>query len=556
MRGRVATLVVLAATLMGVAAAAVVIVQLQAHAQGDRDAEATLGALRLQLFQARDIPWSASPEEDIPTEEVRGELADTREGIERSLEQLADGGHLPGHREINRSVSRVMRALGDVLELVAADRADDTGDADAVAARGSYRADGMLIAAGKRLREQSEKDLTRAKQGAIGAMLLLFLAFAWFYLHVARARRRAELLSAENQRLLAESREEALTDALTGLRNRRALMLDLEQADPDPGEQCVLVLLDLDGFKAYNDSFGHPAGDLLLTRLADRLSDTMQGVGTAYRMGGDEFCVVASVAQGGAPAIAALAASALSQTGTAFTVGSSYGVAQMPADTTDPSEALRLADQRMYQDKGSGRVSPSRQSADVLLKLQMERDDDLGRHTQDVSELAAATGRRLGLGEQEIDRLSLAAELHDVGKAAIPDAILEKPGKLDDSEWEFMRRHTLIGESVLRAAPSLADIADLVRSSHESMDGSGYPDGLRGEEIPIGSRIIAVCDAFDAMLSDRPYRNSLSQEQAVAELRRCAGNQFDPSVVEAFAAAVREDLRPDARRQGGTASTR
>jgi diguanylate cyclase (GGDEF)-like protein len=533
----VRTAAVLVATLLAVAAAAVVIIGLQSDAEGDRNSAATLSRLRLQLFQARDVPWSASPEESIPISEVRGELMAARVGIERSVAELAAHGDLPEHRKIERSIDITMDALAEVLELVAAGRSGETGEADSISAKEGYRADALLAAAAERLRAEARSDLARGKYGTVGIMSLLFLAFAWFYWRVGRARRTAERLTGEKERLLEQSRVEALTDSLTGLRNRRALMMDLEAAAAEPGEELVLALLDLDGFKTYNDTFGHPAGDMLLVRLSARLEQTIEGVGTAYRMGGDEFCVLASVTEGAADAVAPLAASALSEAGTAFSVDCSYGSARIPADATDASEALVVADGRMYRHKGFSRMSPSRQSADVLLKLQAERNGDLGH---DVGELAVATARRIGLPDHEIGRVRLAAELHDVGKAAIPDAILEKPGKLDEAEWRFMRRHTVIGESIVRAAPSLADTADLVRSSHERMDGSGYPDGLRGEEIPIGARIIAVCDAFDAIVSDRAYRPSRSRHEALAELRRCAGTQFDPDVVEAFTAAVRE----------------
>ena len=132
----------------------------------------------------------------------------------------------------------------------------------------------------------------------------------------------------------------------------------------------------------------------------------------------------------------------------------------------------------------------------------------------------------------------MAAELHDVGKVAIPDAIINKPGPLDDDEWAFMRRHTLIGERIVAAAPALGAVAQLVRASHEHWDGAGYPDATAGEDIPLGARIVAVCDAYDAIVSDRPYRRGRSAAEAMAELHRCAGTQFDPAVVDAFAAVL------------------
>lgn len=174
------------------------------------------------------------------------------------------------------------------------------------------------------------------------------------------------------------------------------------------------------------------------------------------------------------------------------------------------------------------------QTRDVLLSVLSERDRGLGEHVASVAELAGRMGRSMGLEDEQLQHLRRAAELHDVGKIAIPDSILFKPGPLDDSEWEYMRRHTVIGERILLSAPSLEPVAKLVRSSHERVDGTGYPDNLSGEDIPLGARIVAVCDAFDAMVGDRPYQEAKSPEQAVEELKRCAGSQFDRAVVDTF----------------------
>ena len=176
----------------------------------------------------------------------------------------------------------------------------------------------------------------------------------------------------------------------------------------------------------------------------------------------------------------------------------------------------------------------------MLLSTLREREPDLHAHITGVAETAVAAARQLGMTPEQIDEVRRAAELHDVGKIAIPDAILQKRGPLDDEEWSFMRRHTIIGERILAAAPALAPVATLVRSGHERWDGAGYPDGMAGEEIPLGARVVCVCDAYDAMVSERPYREALSPAAALEELHRCAGSQFDPRVVEAFAAALAE----------------
>ena len=206
-----------------------------------------------------------------------------------------------------------------------------------------------------------------------------------------------------------------------------------------------------------------------------------------------------------------------------------------------------------YAHDGHGDTTATRQTRDVLLSTLAESQPDLRTHVHDVAKLSLAVGRRLGMSAEELDETARAAELHDVGKIAIPDAILSKAGPLDDHEWELMHHHTIIGERILAAAPALAPVARLVRSSHERHDGGGYPDGLSGQEIPLGARVVAVCDAYDAMISERPYRVPLSVEDAVAELRRSAGTQFDPRVVEAFCDAIEAEL---AAEQGRPAPTR
>jgi diguanylate cyclase (GGDEF)-like protein len=338
----------------------------------------------------------------------------------------------------------------------------------------------------------------------------------------------------------------SLTDALTGLGNRRSLMGDLERelADATAERPLLLALFDLNGFKSYNDTFGHPAGDALLARLGGALEAAMAGVGTAYRLGGDEFCILARVAPDASAAVVADAAAALSEQGGGFWITASYGAILLPEESRDASEALRIVDQRMYAQKASGRRSPDRQSRDVLLRALQERHPELAGRSAAVARLAEAVGRQMELSRQELAELRRAAELHDVGKMAIPEAILDKPGPLDPEEWVFVRRHPLIGERIVGAAPALGRTAKLVRSTHERFDGGGYPDGLAGEQIPLGARIIAVCDAFTAMTSERPYATQLTVQQAVAELHRCAGSQFDPAVVGALSHVVVELVWP------------
>jgi two-component system, cell cycle response regulator len=355
---------------------------------------------------------------------------------------------------------------------------------------------------------------------------------------------RTAMTFGENLRMLKASRREALTDPLTGLGNRRSLMFDLDRTleSATIQEPTALVLFDLDGFKRYNDNFGHPAGDALLARLGRNLREAVVGEGKAYRLGGDEFCALVRVTLDDADAVIGAAAAALVEQGKGFVVGASHGIVFLPNEATDSSMAMQIADQRLYGNKGARRrTAVGQQTRDVLLQVLQERQPELHDHLHEVAETALAVGRRMSLLPEELDEMARAAELHDVGKMAIPDEILNKPGPLDHVELGFIRQHTIVGERMLAAAPALNSVARLVRASHENWDGSGYPDGIAGEEIPLASRIIAVCDAFHAMTSERPYAAAVSPDEAVAELRRCAGTHFDPAVVDVFVAEVRSE---------------
>jgi two-component system cell cycle response regulator len=335
--------------------------------------------------------------------------------------------------------------------------------------------------------------------------------------------------------LQRQLRTQATTDALTGLGNRRQLLNDLQRHfDPGSGERpALLTVFDLNGFKNYNDTFGHPAGDALLTRLGSALADAVAPFGgRAYRPGGDEFCVIADANR--PDALEQAASLALSESGPGFAISTAFGTVATTGSAGDAAEAMRQADTAMYVQKRSGRATAGRQSTDVLMRALAERHPDLGDHLNGVAELVVEVAQRLDIAGDELVQLRQAATLHNVGKVAIPDTIMSKPGALDDEEAAFMRRHTLIGERIIAAAPALGHAARLVRSSNESFDGSGYPDGLAGDEIPLGARIIATCNAFDVMISTRPNSPARSTGEALAELHRCAGTQFDPAIVATF----------------------
>ena len=348
---------------------------------------------------------------------------------------------------------------------------------------------------------------------------------------------RLALAFRETQTSLETSQREALTDELTGLPNRRRLMEDLELVAETPaqnGNLWLLVMYDLDGFKAYNDSFGHPAGDALLARLGNRLKEFATPYGGAYRLGGDEFCLLVQCTAGAVDSVVAGGGAALAEQGESFIVTASQGSVLLPSEARTRETALQLVDRRMYANKSRERASAGSQSRDVLLTALRERQPDLHAHITDVAALASQVAEELGLDAEQRDEIRRAAELHDIGKVAIPDAILNKPGPLDDQEWEFMHKHTLIGERIIASAPALVPVARLVRSSHERWDGGGYPDGLEGEQIPVGSRIVSACDAYMAMLSERPYSVAMRPTRALEELSNCAGAQFDPQIVDAL----------------------
>jgi diguanylate cyclase (GGDEF)-like protein len=355
----------------------------------------------------------------------------------------------------------------------------------------------------------------------IAALLLLALAGIFDLL----ARR--ELVSA------------AMSDPLTGLGNRRMLMHDLKAQlrSASAARPLMLILFDLNGFKTYNDTFGHTAGDDLLSRLGRALASAVSSRGRAYRLGGDEFCVLAHLGHDGVEPTVAAATAALTEHGSGFTVDASYGLILLPSETEDVAEALRLVDQRMYAQKRSGRRSADRQSKDVLLHALYERNPEMRPQLQEVGELVGLVAHRMGLSVEDAQRAVQAGELRDIGQVAIPDAILGKDGELDDEETAFLRNQPVIAERIIGAAPALVQVAQLVRSTGEHFDGTGHPDGLAADDIPLGSRIVAACHRYVLLTCDRTT-DPQAVPDALEELRRHAGTRFDPQVVSVLSTVV------------------
>jgi diguanylate cyclase (GGDEF)-like protein len=330
---------------------------------------------------------------------------------------------------------------------------------------------------------------------------------------------------------------------------RRAAAGELSRAERD-GRPASVAVVDIDGFRSLNARRGPEAGDAALASVALHLRRLTRATDCLGRTGADELAVLMPGTDlAGAQAccerlIAELEARDVPGAGF-ITV--SAGVATHEEGMTlddllaagagglDRARALGGARAAIRLADGIHDPNPAHAAVvEALASALLERDRYTGEHSESVVDMARTVASNLGLDAVEIERIAAAGLLHDIGKVAIPDRILHKPGGLDAEEWDLMREHPVIGERILRAIPGMGAVARIVRHEHERFDGSGYPDGLSGEDIPIGSRIILACDTYHAMTSDRPYRARLAHGEAIAELARCAGTQFDPRVTEAL----------------------
>ena len=365
----------------------------------------------------------------------------------------------------------------------------------------------------------------------------------------------------------------ALTDPLTGLGNHRHFyeQLEREALAADSVHPLSICLLDVDDFKQINDLYGHPVGDQALVKIADRLRQD----GEAFRVGGDEFALLL-------PGRTAREAMAIAEgvigrvTGTAQL---SAGIVTYPDHGVERSELVRVADSALYlaKEHGKNRVRVYRPDLLELAELRRlaegpdraarlraaaslahavdARDAYTGSHSYMVGELAARVAKRMGLETEQVELARLAGSLHDLGKLAIPEEILRKPGPLNEAERLVLERHPQIGFRMLDSL-GVEPVASWVLHHHERWDGDGYPERLGGDAIPLGSRILFVADAYDAMTTDRIYRSKLSHERAISELERCAGTQFDPDVVAALLEELEESGTATAAAAGSTSSRR
>jgi diguanylate cyclase (GGDEF)-like protein/putative nucleotidyltransferase with HDIG domain len=378
----------------------------------------------------------------------------------------------------------------------------------------------------------------------------------------------ARLLGDAQARIAALERQlevQAGFDPVTGLVSlpRFRAQLDIEvQRSRRHGRPLSAAVLDIDGFRDINSRHGYAIGDTVLAAVGTVLTNATRIHDFACRTSADEFVVVMPETDipGAERAFERIMLELeAAEAGPVSHISASVGIAifehtqsspQLIAAAVTGLERARAAGGTRVAVGNAEAASQDEAQRDAVAGLAvalLERDRYTGEHSESVVELAGAVGRGLGLAEDEVDRVRAGALLHDIGKVAIPDDILHKPGPLDEAQWKVMRDHPVIGERILRAIPGLGGIARIVRHEHERWDGGGYPDGISGESIPIGARIILACDAYHAMTSDRPYRAAMTHAEALAELQRNAGTQFDPAVVEALVGALYGSRQAGAR---------
>jgi diguanylate cyclase (GGDEF)-like protein len=325
-------------------------------------------------------------------------------------------------------------------------------------------------------------------------------------------------------------------DKLTGLYNRTYFEEALTSLDNEASMPLGLIMGDCNGLKMVNDVFGHEAGDKLLNSIAEMFKSICGDDDIVARVGGDEFAIILPRTSSEKANFIISSIKKMCSDGIVDSVSPSIalGYAIKTNMNKDINTVYKLAEDRLYNNKLVESKSIRSSIISSLKKTLEERTHETEAHAQRMKELSVRMGKKMDLYDNELDELSLLAMLHDIGKIAIPDYILGKPDKLTESEWKIMKSHCEIGYRIAAASPELAHIANLILSHHERWDGTGYPQELKGEDIPLLSRIIAVVDAYDAMTSDRSYHAAVSREIAQKELERCSGTQFDPSIIEKF----------------------
>jgi diguanylate cyclase (GGDEF)-like protein len=349
----------------------------------------------------------------------------------------------------------------------------------------------------------------------------------------------------ERKQMEEKLKEMSFRDSLTGLYNRNFFEEEMVRLGNSRYSPIGIVVCDLDGLKFVNDTLGHQSGDQMLIQTADILRQNFRSSDIIARIGGDEFAILLTETdQEMVEQILRRLHQAVHDYNSIepeIPLSLSMGYALGARGTTDLQALFREADNRMYREKLQ-REGSARSAILQALTVSMEaRDFNTENHCSRMQELAASVARALNLSHDFVNDLYLLARFHDLGKVGIPDQILFKPGSLTEEEWRQMRQHSEIGHRIASSVPDLEPIANWILKHHECWDGQGYPLGLEGHDIPLACRILAIVDAYDAMTSDRPYRKAMTREEAITELRRCAGTQFDPELVEQFIQIVEQN---------------
>jgi len=365
----------------------------------------------------------------------------------------------------------------------------------------------------------------------------------------------------ENSQLYARAEQRSRIDELTGLLNRRHFEEGLKEEvsrHSRYGNAFSILMLDLDNFKTYNDTYGHPSGDKLLNQIGKIIESCTRSIGRAFRYGGDEFIMILpQTTTENAYRVAERVRGQIAEgmENKAITVTCSIGLAGYPSDGVTPDQLVDASDTALYHAKrtGGNRICLSSKilsesvteagtytrgtalSAVYALVAAMEaRDSYTYGHSRKVNTYAVALAEAVGLPPDEVAKISMAALLHDIGKIGIPDKVLNKKGTLSKEDWRAIKSHTRLGASIVGNVPGLVSCLPAILYHHEMWDGNGYPKGLKGEDIPLEARILTIADMFASMTSPRSYRDALSDEQALEEIRKGAGTQFDPKFVKAF----------------------